>query len=390
MEPMTDSFIVIGGGIVAASIAYHLARRNVGVTVVEGIQTGAATNAGAGIVCPWAIEADGAAFRLWDEGARHYPDLIAMLADDGQTETGYAKVGAVCVAEDPETLRPAEATLRARLSATPQIGDITLLDPGEPARLFPPLDPRLAGLAISGGARVDGRAITASLMAAAQAHGATRIRADAVLESVTGGRAAQGTGSAGGGRVTGVWVGPEILRADAVVVAAGAWTPRICAGFAPALTVTPQRGQIVHAELPGADTAGWPVVLPDQDPYLLAFAGGRVVFGATREDAGFDYRVTAGGVSGLLASALGLAPGLSEATLLETRVGFRPRSHDGLPLIGRLADGLFVATGHGPEGLTAGPWTGLAVAALVLGDPPVTDLTPFAPDRPMPRLRSTL
>jgi D-amino-acid dehydrogenase len=381
MEPMTDSIIVIGGGIVAASVAYHLARRDVSVTVVAGNQTGPATNAGAGIVCPWAIEDDGAAFRLWDEGARHYPDLIAMLAEDGQAETGYAKVGAIRVAESPEALRPAEDTLRARRSTTPQIGDITQLAPGEPARLFPPLHPGLAGLAISGGARVDGRAIRDSLLAAAQTRGATVLRGDAELE------AARADGAAG--RVTGVRVGADLLRADAVVVAAGAWTPRICAGFGPGLAVTPQRGQIVHALLPGADTAGWPVVLPGHDPYLLAFAGGRVVFGATREDAGFDYRVTVGGVSGLLAEALAVAPGLREATLLETRVGFRPRAHDGLPLAGRLADGLFVATGHGPEGLTAGPWTGLAVAALVLGEPPVTDLTPFAPDRPRPRLPST-
>jgi D-amino-acid dehydrogenase len=93
-------------------------------------------------------------------------------------------------------------------------------------------------------------------------------------------------------------------------------------------------------------------------------------------------------VSGLLAEALAVAPGLRDATLLETRVGFRPPAHDGLPLVGRIADGLFVATGHGPQGLTAGPWTGLAVAALVLGEPPVTDLTPFAPDRPVTQLRS--
>jgi D-amino-acid dehydrogenase len=370
MDPMSDSIIVIGGGIIAASVAYHLARQDVRVTVVEGTQTGPATNAGAGIVCPWAIEKDGPAFRLWDEGARYYPDLIAMLADDGQTETGYARVGGVCVAEDPADLDPAEATLRVRLPSTPQIGDLTRLPPGEPARLFPPLDPALAGLVISGGARVDGRAIRDSLLAAAQARGAARVRGDA--------RQLEGTA----GRVTGVHVGAGVLRADAVVVAAGAWTPRICAGFGPALAVTPQRGQIVHALLPGADTARWPVILPRHDPYLLAFGGGRLVVGATREDAGFDYRATVGGVSGLLADALALAPGLREATLLETRIGFRPRSHDDLPLVGTLADGLYVATGHGPEGLTAGPWTGLAVAALVLGHSPVTELAPFAPDRP--------
>jgi glycine/D-amino acid oxidase-like deaminating enzyme len=48
----------------------------------------------------------------------------------------------------------------------------------------------------------------------------------------------------------------------------------------------------------------------------------------------------------------------------------------------KLADGLIVAAGHGPEGLTAGPWSGLAVALLALGEPPVTDLAPFDPSRP--------
>jgi D-amino-acid dehydrogenase len=358
---------VIGGGIVAASVAYHLARRGAEVIIVTGGgPAGPATDAGAGIVCPWGIAAGGDAYRLWDEGARHYPELIAMLADDGQTETGYAQVGVVHVADRPEALLPVEARLRARLPSTPQIGELTALAPGEPARLFPPLDPGLSGLAVSGGARVDGRAIRDSLLAAAVGRGATQVRGDAGLESAAG-------------RVTGVRAGGDVLGADAVVVAAGAWTPAICAGFGPELAITPQRGQIVHALLPGAGTAGWPVILPHQDSYLLAFAGGRVVFGATREDAGFDYRATVGGVSGLLASALALAPGLGAATLLETRIGFRPLTASGLPLAGRLADGLYVAAGHGPEGLTAGPWTGRAVAALVLGEPPVTDLTPFAP-----------
>jgi D-amino-acid dehydrogenase len=46
-----------------------------------------------------------------------------------------------------------------------------------------------------------------------------------------------------------------------------------------------------------------------------------------------------------------------------------------------LAEGLLVAAGHGPEGLTAGPWTGRAAAALALGEPPGTDVAPFDPAR---------
>lgn len=360
--------VVIGGGIVAASVAYHLARRDVSAIVVAADHAGAATDAGAGIICPWADQADDPGYRLSAEGARYYPELVAMLAGDGQADTGYAKVGALCVAADAGALQATAARLRSRLAATPGIGEVAVLAAGGPARMFPPLAAGLAGVWIAGGARVDGRAITGSLLRAAAARGARRIRGTARLDLAAG-------------RVTGVRAGADRIGADAVVVAAGAWTAQVCAGAGWPLPIGPQRGQIVHARLPGADTGGWPVVLPAGDPYLLGFPAGRIVLGATREDAGFEHVATLGGVGGLLAAGLQLAPGLARATLLETRIGFRPATADGRPLLGRLADGLLVAAGHGPEGLTAGPWTGRAAAALALGEPPGTDVAPFDPAR---------
>jgi D-amino-acid dehydrogenase len=361
-------FIVVGGGVVAASVACHLARRGPSVIVVEGDQPGAATDAGAGIICPWVASLDEVCYRLCSEGAHYYPRLVSMLARDGATETGYGPVGALCVSWPSQALEQMAELLRSRRAAAPGIGDVAVLPPGEPARLFPPLAHDLAGLWIAGGARVDGRAIRDGLLRAAERHGARRIPGNAELEQTAG-------------RVTGVRVGTERIGADAVVVAAGAWTARVCAGLGWPLPIGPQRGQIVHARLPGAATGAWPVVLAARDPYLVAFPGGRVVLGATREDAGFAYHSTVGGVGGLLAGTAELAPGLAEAELLETRIGFRPATSDGRPLLGRMTDGLFIAAGHGPEGLTAGPWSGQAVAQLVLGEPPVTDLAPFDPAR---------
>src|SRR5262249_60153973 len=100
-----------------------------------------------------------------------------------------------------------------------------------------------------------------------------------------------------------------------------------------------------------------------------------------RERAVFPSHATGAGVGGVLAGAAGLAPGLRQAELLETRVGFRPVTSDGRPLLGPLDSGVIVATGHGPEGLTAGPWSGLAVALLAPGHPPGTDPAPFDPSR---------
>jgi D-amino-acid dehydrogenase len=72
-------FVVVGGGVVAASVAYHLARRDASVIIVEGSQPGAASSAGAGIICPWTAPLDDACYRLCAEGAAYYPQLLAML-----------------------------------------------------------------------------------------------------------------------------------------------------------------------------------------------------------------------------------------------------------------------------------------------------------------------
>jgi D-amino-acid dehydrogenase len=364
----TARIVVVGGGIVGASAAYHLAREGASVLIAEGGQTGTATAAGAGIICPWTVPADDPSYRLAAEGAAYYPELIALLAEDGQVHTGYAQVGGVCVAEDAARLDLIEAQLRARLGAAPQIGQIEVLPAGGARELFPPLASALGAVWVSGAARVDGRAMRDSLLGAAVAHGARLVPGTASLTTA-------------GGRVTGVTAGSERIEADVVLAAAGAWTALLCQGVAPDLPIGPQKGQIVHLDLPGRDTSGWPVVLPGSDPYLLAFPGSRVVLGATRERAGFDDRVTAGGISGLLAGALAVAPGLADATLAEIRVGFRPVTSDGDPLLGPLSEGLVVAAGNGAEGLTAGPMTGRLAASLALAEHVPDYITRFHPGR---------
>jgi D-amino-acid dehydrogenase len=225
---------------------------------------------------------------------------------------------------------------------------------------------------IPGAARVDGRKFRDALIRAARRKGATVRTGHAVLECR-------------GGRAAGVLAGDDLIEADAVVAAAGAWTPAFVQPAGAVVRVTPQRGQIVHLSLGSAGTGHWPVILPaDSGHYLLAFDDSRVVAGATREPGtGFDYRVTAAGLSEVLAQALAVAPGLASATYLETRVGFRPAGPDSRPLLGPVAGvaGLIVATGLGAEGLTMGPYAGGIAARAALGLEPGIDLTPFDPLR---------
>jgi len=106
--------------------------------------------------------------------------------------------------------------------------------------------------------------------------------------------------------------------------------------------------------------------------------------GATRETgSGFDVRATAGGVREVLNVGLGVAPGLAGATLAEIRVGLRPLSADGLPILGRAPgyENLYLCTGHGPSGLQLGPISGALTARLILGQEPAVDLRPFAAAR---------
>jgi D-amino-acid dehydrogenase len=211
-------------------------------------------------------------------------------------------------------------------------------------------------------ARVDGRRLRAALLRAVERRGGLVVRGSAELTAD------------GGVRVSG-----EAIAADAVVAATGAWSDLL----GTPLRTYPQRGQILHLEVP-AETARWPVLMGYRDHYLLTFPAHRVVAGATREDdAGFDYRVTAGGLAKVIADAFHYAPGLAAATVVETRIGFRPRSRDGLPVLGALPgrEGVYAANGLGEYGLTGGPYAGALVADLVLGRPGPAELELFSPAR---------
>ncbi|WP_135465830.1 NAD(P)/FAD-dependent oxidoreductase [Crenalkalicoccus roseus] len=364
---------VIGAGVLGASTAFHLALSGAEVVVADQAHPGRATAAGAGIVSPWASSrTDPFWYRIAAAGARYYPALIGLLAEAGETDTGYRRVGALCVAAEAVELDRIEAMVRARRAEAPEAGEVSRLSPAEARALFPPLHPTLGAVHVSGGARVDGRLLAAALRRAAERRGVRFLDGAAGL-------------LAEGGRVRGIRVGAETLAADRVVVAAGAWAPALLGPLGVALSVAPQRGQITHLRLEGVETGGWPIVLPPGSHYLLAFDDSRVVVGATRETgSGFDNRVTAAGQAEVLNQALAVAPGLGPATLLETRVGFRPMGPDLRPMLGRIPgwEGLVVGNGLGPSGLTIGPFAGRLLAQLALGEAPELDLAPYDPLRP--------
>ncbi|HEV7979536.1 FAD-dependent oxidoreductase [Amycolatopsis sp.] len=361
---------VIGSGIAGASAAYQLTRRGAEVVVVDSAEQGRATSAGAGIVSPWTSRRT-EGYELGAAAADFYPEVVAQLAEDGRRDTSFEVVGGMVVSADEGELRAAYERTSARVATSPAAGDVRRLDPARARELFPALAPELGAVHVSGAGRVDGRQLRLALLGAAETRGARLVEGRAVLH-------------VSGDRVNGVVVAGDFVGVDAVVIAAGAWSSDLLAPLGLRLDVSPQRGQITHLDLPGTDTTNWPVVLPVSSHYLLAFPGSRVVVGATRETgSGFDYRVTAAGQREVLDEALRVAPGLADATLVETRIGFRPASPDGEPLLGALSGHpeVVVAGGFGPAGLTLAPFSGHVVAAVALGEEPPFDVGAYRPDR---------
>lgn len=352
--------IVIGAGILGAATAYQLAKMGADVLIIDRKDTGQATDAAAGIICPWLSQRRNQAwYRLATAGARFYPGLIQELTSEGETETGYAQVGAISIHDEVEKIRKMEERAQLRKADAPEIGDITRLNEQATQELFPLLAEGYQSVHISGAARIDGRALRDALIRSAQRNGAVLIEGDAALHYQSN-------------RVTGAAVGAESFSSDEVIVCAGAWANQLLQPLGIHLKVSYQKAQIMHLQVPDRqDTGTWPVVMPPSDQYLLAFDAQKIVMGATHEDdiEDYDTRVTAGGIQEILNKGLGLAPALASSTVQEVRVGFRPFTPGFLPVMGAVPgwDGLIAANGLGASGLTMGPFIGFQLAKLALG-----------------------
>jgi glycine/D-amino acid oxidase-like deaminating enzyme len=164
-----------------------------------------------------------------------------------------------------------------------------------------------------------------------------------------------------------------------VVLAAGAWSGAI-EHVEPVPPVRPQRGQILALDQVGVGIRH--VLLTPGDPYFVPRCDGRLVVGATREDAGWDASLTAQGIAWLLNRAMQIVPALASCPIAEMWVGFRPLSADGLPMIGKSEiDGLYFLTGHGPSGIAPLPGSVALLMASIEDQPPPIPTQPFDPQR---------
>ncbi|MGH9311685.1 MAG: FAD-dependent oxidoreductase, partial [Vicinamibacterales bacterium] len=140
------------------------------------------------------------------------------------------------------------------------------------------------------------------------------------------------------------------------------------------------RGQLLRLAWPRAPLAR---IVWGPRCYLVPRRDGTLLVGATVEEVGFDERATVAGVRDLMDAACEILPDAWRAGFKEARVGLRPATPDGLPVIGRSPglDGVLYATGHYRNGVLLAPITAALVADLVLEGRTDPILDAFSPGR---------
>ncbi|MEX2647978.1 MAG: FAD-binding oxidoreductase [Alphaproteobacteria bacterium] len=348
--------VVVGAGIIGASIAWHLAAAGARVTVIDAGEAGgvATPNSFAWINASWGNPEP--YFRLRIRAMAEWRRLAAAVPG-----LSLAWTGGLCW-----DLPPAELDAYAREHAAWGYG-IRRVDRAEAARIEPSLAewPELA-LHVAEEGAVEPRTAALALLQDARRRGA-RVRQRVAVTAL----------AERNGAIVGVETSVGRLDADAVVVAAGAGTPTLAASVGVALPMTAPPGLLIHSR-PHARLLNGLVLAPDA--HLRQTVEGRIVAGA--DFAGDDPGETPDEAArALFERAKAMLRGADGLALAFHTVGYRPTPADGFPVICRVPghQGLYVAVMH--SGITLAPAVGLFAAEELLIDRRDPLLAPYGPAR---------
>jgi sarcosine oxidase, subunit beta len=363
------SVVVVGGGVMGCSIAFHLAERGVDVLVLER-----------GTVCSGMTARSGALVRM------HYtnePEARMALTGLGYFQNWKERVGGWCgftVTGAAILVGPGERErLERNVAMLRRVGvDTEAVTPEALAAEHPELD--LAGVEMAavepGSGYADPVATTFAFASRAVDLGAR----------IGQGVAVRGLAVAGD-RVVGVDTDDGRVGADAVVLACGPWVDPLArtAGFE--LGITPERSQIAFFRRPGA-ARRHPVVIDGVlGTYFRPHGGELSLLGVEaghhieveaidRVVEGYDHEVTAAALGRLA----GRVPAFAGAPFARGHRGVYDTSADSRAVLDAAPGvaGLYVAGGFSGTGFKKSPAVGTCMAELVTqGRATTVDLHPF-------------
>ncbi len=379
MERSAD-IVIVGGGIMGASLAWHLALRSAGRVVLlerDVVAAGASGRTGALLRRHYSNRPEAIlAHRSWNTFANwpeivggspvHTPSGLIVTVDTSRERAANVDRMRRNVAMQNEVGIPSQIVSQAELRALqPQANwdDVT----------FAAYEPD------SG--YVDAIPATQGMARAARAAGAQVCEGVGVLQVL-----------ADGDRVRGVRTTAGDIPAETVVIAAGPWTSALVQTAGVALPIEALRVQVAILQRP-LDVAEHMVYLDTAAGiFTRPWAPGRTLIGVGGGDQhdpvdpdAFEARNDAGYGDLAIAAIAQRIPGMRQARYLHGHAGLYDMTPDAHPIIGAAGpDGLYVAAGFSGAGFKKGPAVGEALADFILAPergPGWVDLGPFSPDR---------
>ncbi len=339
--------IIVGAGIIGLSLARELHKRGLRVLILERGEPGRESSyAAAGMLAD--SEVSPPVRDLAALSSKMYPEFAHELLDESGIDCDLREQGSVILGSTADT---SDEAISGHVSSD------------ELAQVEPLLAPTRARALFSRERSVDPRAVVGALLRAAH-HRKIDIRSGTAVSEVI----------FENGKVEGVRTSKSSYSARIVVNCAGAWA----GSLAEAIPIRPVKGQmlclVAHLKLQHVVRA--PVV------YLVPRSDGRILVGATVEEAGYDKRTDPDVIKRLHDAAIGLVPTLADARIHDAWAGLRPAAPDGLPVLGESeVRGYFLATGHFRDGILLAPGTARVMAELLTGETPECDLAAFSPHR---------
>ncbi|MEN0106702.1 MAG: glycine oxidase ThiO [Pseudomonas sp.] len=355
--------VVVGAGAIGMLTSLKLARQGLQVALLDKVQSGTESSwAGGGIVSPlypWRYSTAVTALAHWSQD--FYPGLGEQLLAQTGIDPEVFVTGLYWLDLDDEAEALAWADrLERPLTAVP-VGEVydavPVLGAGYERAIY-----------MRGVANVRNPRLVKALRAALLAMPNVTLHEQAAVSGFI----------REGERVVGVHTAQSEIRAERVVLTAGAWSGELLATLGLALPVEPVKGQMILFKC-AADFL--PSMVLAKGRYAIPRRDGHILVGSTLEHCGFDKTPTEEALASLKASAIELLPALADAEVVGHWAGLRPGSPEGVPFIGPVPgfEGLWLNCGHYRNGLVLAPASCQLLTDLMLGHSPIIDPAPYAP-----------
>ena len=364
MVPKTADAVIIGAGVIGASIAYHLTRHGIRPLVLEKSDPAAGSSGACDGLVFMQSKKPGLHLKLALESRKRFDGLVDTLGKSIE----FKNPGGMCLIESEAEL----TAMRLFVAEQRTSGlDVELIDGAEARRREPCLSEKVIAATFSAlDSQVNPYALTFAFLRTAKSAGARIL----IGENVRGFEVM-------GGRIQAVITENRKIDTPLVINAAGAWAAEIGRMAGLEVPILPRRGQIiVTAAVPRLlrhCLISAQYVAAKFKPELAATGGmgfsieqadsGNILIGSTREFVGFDRRTTFDGIRTIASRIAPVIPALTRVPVIRTFGGLRPYTPDGLPILGKVAglEGFIMAAGHEGDGIALSPITGELIADLI-------------------------